>query len=117
MIEPLIGNNREWLGLIIPLWTVLFYLSYMSVFPLYYDTDENNFNPRLKRVIDSCFEYGGRVTVLLTMILMPAILLGFTTGLYQSHTSNKTKRWVGHVVGVLNVVLIYGIYRYYVPNS
>ena len=117
MIEQLTGNNKEWLGLVIPLWTVLFFIGYVSVFPLYYDSDEDNISSKLKRAIDLSFEHGGRITVFLSMILMPAILLGFTTGFYQSHTASKTKKWVGHIMGGLNLILIYGLYRYYVPNS
>lgn len=117
LIEAFIGNNREWLGLVIPIWAVLFFISYMSLFPAIYEAEEDNSNPKVMNFIDKSFEYGGRLTVMFTMVFMPIILLGFTFGYFQSHTHDRTKKWFGHVVGFLNVVLIYGLYRYYAPSS
>ena len=117
MFEALAGSNKEWLGLIIPLWAVLFFFSYLSVMPAIYEAEEHNFNPRVKKFIDAFFSYGDRLAVLFVLVIMPIILLGFTFGYFQSHTNDATTKVFGHVVGALNAILIFGIYRYYVPNS
>jgi hypothetical protein len=103
--------NKEWLGLIIPLAFLLFFTVYFSVLPAIYGDEE--YPGFLKKPLDLLGNVGtGRITTLYLVLMLPVVLCGFLLGVFQAKTSNNGLKWFGHVLGVLGLLLAYGVYRF-----
>jgi len=110
--------NKEWLGLIIPLWFLLFFMGYFSLIPALFESGEGfPVNKKLAAANNWLSENSGRLYVMAMAAILPLFFLGFTLGYFQSRTQDRGTKILCYFVGLLNLVLLYGIYRYQTSHS
>jgi len=80
--------NQEWLGLIIPLYCLLFLLAYLDLAAIY-DTDENTGPNTYKDFMGFLNSHGWRIKPEVMVLALPAILVGYTAGYFQRQTNSK----------------------------
>jgi hypothetical protein len=109
--------NEGWLGLIIPLCFLLWLLTYCVFFPSVYFSEENqndgsSFKEFLASGRELKVEASGFYCLMITFVT-PFILFGFVFGYFQSKTKNSGKKWVGHTIAFLYLLLLFSFYKYY----
>ena len=108
--------NSAWLGLIIPLWCMLLFIGYFGIMRAIFESGEL---PKISPELTAMYKNSliGRsgdnsVQFLLILVAVPIVCLGFSAGYFQSRTTDPGLRWFGHVLGVLNLILIWALFRY-----
>ncbi|GAA4349582.1 hypothetical protein GCM10023150_14160 [Kangiella taiwanensis] len=113
----LISNNMEsiYLGTILTLWPLLFFLGYISLLPQAVESGEleKKYSKTFRFIQYSTgWDHSGTVSIYLIILFMPVVFLGYTFGFFQSFMKEKSAKVFGYFVGALNLVLIIAIIGY-----
>ncbi|XID74857.1 hypothetical protein ACF3NA_10175 [Alkanindiges sp. WGS2144] len=111
--------NSAWLGLIIPLWCVLLMVGYCGILYAIIDSGEDTgIAPRLIGFYKGSLigiagsSTGANPLFLLAVAAIPLTCLGFSLGYFQRHVREPGLKGFAHVLGALNLLLIWGLIKW-----
>lgn len=108
--------NSAWLGLIIPLWCILLFIGYFGIMRALFESSEQpEIAPGLAKVYKNSLigrTGDNSMQFLLILAAVPIVSLGFSVGYFQSRTTDPGLRWFGHVLGALNILLLWALFQY-----
>lgn len=106
--------NTQWLGLVLPLTCVLFFLIYFSFLPAVYG--EEGYPEPLRKILDfwhEAFPSDIFATVVIFILALPIILIVLILGGLQTTFPDSGIRWFSVALRVMGVLWFYGLFKYF----